>query len=201
MNTRFVLACTSLVALLPATSEAMPTIYTYTGAPFEGFLHEDPPIGRYTPEMRITGSLTLADAIAADSGFSFDNTSPQLLAFSFSDGLIIYNNLNVETARFSLTTNPTGDGMVDWFVRAYRGRRPPDIEDSGLTVHNPGGCGITACDSALTGAYLSGYAYASNSNIGAWTVTAVPEPETYALFLAGIALVGFAAHRRSKLPT
>lgn len=31
-----------------------------------------------------------------------------------------------------------------------------------------------------------------------WTVTAVPEPETYAMLLAGLGLVGFAARRRKQ---
>jgi hypothetical protein len=32
------------------------------------------------------------------------------------------------------------------------------------------------------------------------SVTAVPEPETYALLLGGLALVGFSARRRSEKP-
>jgi len=34
--------------------------------------------------------------------------------------------------------------------------------------------------------------------VGSYTVTAVPEPETYAMFLAGLGMIGFMARRRRK---
>ena len=37
--------------------------------------------------------------------------------------------------------------------------------------------------------------FAPNANIG---VTAVPEPETYALFAAGLGLMGWVARRRAR---
>ena len=42
---------------------------------------------------------------------------------------------------------------------------------------------------------------AANSFVpGTWTVAAVPEPSTYALLLAGLALVGFSAKRHMSMP-
>ncbi len=42
---------------------------------------------------------------------------------------------------------------------------------------------------------------ASTTSPGHWTVTAVPEPETYAMLLAGLGLIGAIAHRRKATPT
>ena len=51
-----------------------------------------------------------------------------------------------------------------------------------------------------TNRYSFGFTTNSNDNVGALldnvSVTAVPEPETYALMLAGLGLIGFSARRR-----
>ncbi|HPX88647.1 MAG TPA: PEPxxWA-CTERM sorting domain-containing protein [Methylophilaceae bacterium] len=52
----------------------------------------------------------------------------------------------------------------------------------------------------VTNTYSFGFTTNSNDNVGALldnvSVTAVPEPETYALMLAGLGLIGFSARRR-----
>jgi hypothetical protein len=47
----------------------------------------------------------------------------------------------------------------------------------------------------LTGATGGGY---SDQTITSWTVAAVPEPETYAMMLAGLGLLGFMGRRRKQ---
>ena len=53
-----------------------------------------------------------------------------------------------------------------------------------------------------TGSYGFSYQNLGGDNVGALldnvSVSAVPEPETYAMFLAGLGLMGFIARRRSK---
>jgi len=55
----------------------------------------------------------------------------------------------------------------------------------------------------VTNTYSFGFTTNSNDNVGALldnvSVTAVPEPETYALMLAGLGLIGFSARRRKTL--
>ena len=55
----------------------------------------------------------------------------------------------------------------------------------------------------VTNTYSFGFTTNSNDNVGALldnvSVTAVPEPETYALMLAGFGLIGFSARRRKTL--
>ena len=86
MNTKLVLACASLVALLPATGLAVPTVYSYTG-PFYSEI-DDPalPPGTYTTSMRVTGSVTLAEKIAPNGVVNVNVLDSSVLAFDFNDG-------------------------------------------------------------------------------------------------------------------
>ncbi len=56
--------------------------------------------------------------------------------------------------------------------------------------------GLSAVGTTFTFAY--GGTNPDQFYLGGMTVTAVPEPETYAMFLAGLGLMGFMARRRSK---
>lgn len=53
----------------------------------------------------------------------------------------------------------------------------------------------------LAGSRITSMVFASSSDafeVGRFTVTAIPEPETYALMLAGLGAMGFMARRRKK---
>ena len=55
--------------------------------------------------------------------------------------------------------------------------------------------------SGVAGAKITSLVFASTADafeVGRFTVTAIPEPETYALMLAGLGALGFVARRRKK---
>lgn len=55
--------------------------------------------------------------------------------------------------------------------------------------------------SALAGSKITSLVFSSSADafeVGRFTVTAIPEPETYALMLAGLGAMGFVARRRKK---
>lgn len=190
-----ILACASVAALLPATGFAIPTIYTYTGAPFSSFVDFAGIPGAYDNSMRVTGSVTLADALAPNTALT--NVIPT--SFSFSDGRTQITNANLDSNSInfiSLATNASG-GVGGWDVSLRRVSglpSPADVAFIGSTSPCSGQCDI--------GVLAMGVSNDEGVSTlpGTWNVTPVPEPSTYALFLAGIALVGFAAHRQNKLP-
>ena len=155
--------------------------------------------------MRVTGSVTLAEKIAPDSVLNVNVDNPSVLAFSFNDGRFEYTKANQVTGHGTvvLTTNTSDDNIASWQIFAGLVAPAPGIGSAGVRTVGPGCLLGGPCD---TGLAVDNFNPANVDRgesfvAGSWTVTAVPEPSTYALFLAGIALVGFAAHRRSKLPT
>ena len=193
MQTKLVLACASL--LLPVTGSAVQTTYTYTGLPYTIVQNADEIPGEYDTSMSVSGFLTLSEAMPASSSVRLDD-SPSILSFDFFDGRLHYTNTDQTTGtNFFFTTDASGVPQ-SWSVHIGRRSGLPSgavnadthIEATGDSAHihtSPSGI----FDAAGTGLW----------NIGTWTVTPVPEPSEYALLLAGIALVGFAAHRRNRL--
>ena len=191
----------TLAALLPSTGLAVPTVYTFTGAPYTQ-IEDSPEIpGTYDTSMRVTGSLTLAAPLAPNTPRrGVDPTS-----FAFSDGRLAsaftQDNIDplVGITFFSLGTNAGGD-VVDWDFEVARGASGLPSPATFAAV-----AGSTISGQYRTVGFLSidGNRTDEGRNFfgGTWTVTPIPEPSTYALFLAGIAIVGFAAHRRHKLPS
>jgi hypothetical protein len=57
---------------------------------------------------------------------------------------------------------------------------------------------LTGAAGLAAGSYATNRLYTFSSETGQDLVTAVPEPSTYALMLAGLAGIGFVARRRSK---
>jgi len=192
------LSCACLT-LLPATAFAVPTIYTYTGTPYTTIVDQTPPPGTYTTEMRLTGSITLADAIAADSAVLFSDASADLQALTFNDGRRSYGQANVTpgSVNISLTTDTSG-AISSWSLGMFRNAPTAGILGHFLSFSS---CASIACDTVFLHAAAAAADVGQSALPGSWTITAVPEPSAYALFVAGIALVGFDVHRLSKLPT
>lgn len=108
-------------ALLVLSAQAQASVvYTYVGKNFASFFDQTPPSGAYDSSMKVTGSMTLANALLP--GFTLD-LSPLVLDFSFSDGRGTLDKSNAlfraQFARFQV------DGLgniTEWSV-GLRNRR------------------------------------------------------------------------------
>jgi hypothetical protein len=188
------LACTSLFAVLPVVSLAVPTVYTYAGHPYTTIRDDPQAPGTYTTDMRTTGSLTLSEAIGPNSFMETGASDPRLLRFQFNDGRTDFG-ITDAFLRAGLSTDASG-GIERWTIvmRADRGIA------RGLFETVSGCSSFSACDFAELEFSVSGGPTiadnARNFTLGTWTVVAIPEPSTYVLFVAGVVLVGPAAKRR-----
>ncbi len=101
--------------------------------------------------------------------------------------------------------NPTQDQWATWADRAELITAFTDGSGNAICASAYFGSGYSHCDmgdatiGAIWHAYANGIcdpAYCDNSNSETFYVRAVPEPETYALMIAGLGLVGFMVRRR-----
>jgi len=129
---KILLALTAIAALLvayPASVQAVPTMYQYTGNHFN--IVTGPP---YTKSDFVSGTVTLASPLAANMPL----TAVTPLAFSFSDG--VQTITGPSTLSFSFFFATDGDGtIIRWNFavsttqgliqskRSFFGSRPVDV--------------------------------------------------------------------------
>ena len=94
---------------------------------------------------------------------------------------------------YSVTQNDSGVQFDAWF-------RMSDADPYATSIQCPAGT-VLGCSGALTPDYtlLPGVLHAYTANIDGYTAP-VPEPETYALMLAGLGLVGVMSRNRRRRP-
>lgn len=144
-------------------------------------------------------SYTRPGTMAPDDSFAY-NSGTILGAVSFSDTVIF--NTSALSEFFTVTVENTFASPAEKIQVFLADVKFPDTSIVGLSystdigsqsyadffLNMPGTYVLTI--SGTTGAVATGY----TATIG--TVAAVPEPETYALMLAGVALIGFVGSRR-----
>lgn len=174
--------CAALLSF-SATVNAAVTTYTYTGVNFNSVK------GPYTTNDSVTGSITLANALASNLT-SYTSVAPT--SFSFSDGINTVTNATPNVGSlFAFKTDASGD-ILQWQVTVYTGLVS---QFSIATINAPGLLG--ADDHVYVNSGNTAYGQILNSP-GTWTVTAVPEPESYVMLMAGLGLIGCISRRRKQ---
>jgi len=143
--------------------------------------------GTYTTAMNISGSFEVASSLPA----SFSGVVVPL-AFSFTDGRTVFSNPLPGTTisnQFVFTTD-SGAEIQDWNVQlaftsgatTFSLSTSPGVASASIT--NPGGADRIPVAGII------------KVCTGIWCVAPIPEPATYAMMLAGLALMGFVGGRR-----
>lgn len=117
------------------------------------------------------------------SGMAFVNGTISTLATRQTGDIdfqsVVLNGVSFDLTRKTAGTNPDGDE----FARLFDAKFGPQLT---LVVKGYAG-GSLAAGTAIAATYS-----------GTVNITPVPEPQSYALLLAGLAAVGFMARRRAK---
>ncbi len=143
--------------------------------------------GTYTTAMNISGSFEVASALPA----SFSGVVVPL-AFSFTDGRTVFSNPLPGTTisnQFVFTTDSAAE-IQDWNVQlaftsgatTFSLSTSPGVASASIT--NPGGADRIPVAGII------------KVCTGIWCVAPIPEPATFAMMLAGLALMGFVGGRR-----
>jgi hypothetical protein len=148
----------------------------------------------------VSGTMALTQSVFDIDSFSFTllpGQSVNNFTFSFSNSLLTRNesvsgNVFFYSGRFA--SNLAGLGNVSWLARA-----PGSIYGSSsqspisFTPQSPLGPGTYSVSIAPNGRSIDGgfVPYSLSFN-----VVAVPEPETYAMFIAGLGLIGNISRRK-----
>jgi hypothetical protein len=129
------------------------------------------------------------DGQTSSGSYSVNQYTPSNILFSSS---FSYLNAGNFTPEFSATVYATDT----YIAYVYQ-------QTGGYWYH----CGFSSCYQPTYGyvpiTYSSNLSFGANSNtsLTVSTVSAVPEPETYAMLLSGLGLIGFMAYRRKGSST
>lgn len=209
-----------LFCILPVSANALYQ-YEYTGNPFTTttnsiILLNDPPYAYNTTETNeeyISVVFTSQSLLTTSTSIN-DVSSFAISAVDINTNFtrtLTYPNLNADpNSEPGSSANPNYDAIFD--IGAVDANGIPTIWDMSIDYNYRAPTARlfqaflrTSTDQDLTfGGYegFSDYLGQINNNPGIWTVSLispVPEPETYAMLLAGMGLIGCAAKRKKKL--
>lgn len=137
----------------------------------------------------VTGA-TLLNGAAFSGSWTYDQTTKAVTNFSFTFGAGTANASSTISTPADTFTSAAYDQMYGTNIGLWA----KSANGNGLILSFDPKTGALGSNTALnTGTYYFTYM----SNAGTATVTAVPEPSSYALLLTGIGAIGFVARRRS----
>ena len=181
-----------LASMSSAFTAADPTAFSGVLNSYVLGSNTDNPLGGLSFVYRLTNSATSADAIHRISlnGFS---------------------GLQVQAGYLDGGTAPIGGALGAGLIPTLvdRGLAPGDNAGFGFLQGTVSGVSFDSLDPGMSSRYLVMYTNATTygnamasvidgSVASAATFAPVPEPETYALMLAGLGLMGFVGRRRAK---
>jgi hypothetical protein len=183
-----------LTALSAGTSSAYAdTIYTYTGNDFTSA--SDP----YTFSESITGSFTVTTPLA--SGFA-GNIGPLIQTYSFFVGNEVASSTTTGgfISIFYVATDSSGQ-IINWRFTVgglIDGNQEFEfiVDNDPANLFNIGFAGVTDQVSNT----VAGIGFNANSPGTFETVSAVPEPSTWAMMILGFLGLGLVAYRRKSKP-
>jgi hypothetical protein len=186
MNRKLPLAALLAAATLAFSASAAAETYSFDEADIvrdawaSPFDPDEEPVG-FRLEGQDGFSLTAFGAYSYD----WDNTTV-VLGFTAAPGA----TYSIDWANSWLDVNGAATRLASF---------DPVVADAALATHPQGGNGLTP------GAAWSFTVPGSNLSLGgitggqiAYSVTSVPEPETYAMLLAGLGVIGAVARRRAR---
>jgi hypothetical protein len=173
-----------------------------------------------------TGSYPGAHESPGSTSFSFDSAAtPASLSFELAGYLSLDGNNPTWTDTFTLAVNGVnvfsgmfnmGGGGFNQVTLApagtnwstYTNNCTPDPYNCTTIPYVGGKTEVTLPITLAAGTNTLSFSYAGTAQgiadegwgINSLTVTAVPEPETYAMLLAGLGLLGGVARRRQRAP-
>lgn len=144
-----------------------------------------------TVPATVTASITLTDLtwIAQNGVFVADFSSVKNFSYQGPKKFALANTSGVSMAGTEfISSTASVEGMSSFDISYADGAAffAGDTTGWGLGFYL-----------ATSGGYLP-MNFESSTRSGQWTVASVPEPESYALFLAGLGLMGAVARRRSR---
>ncbi|MBV6321575.1 FxDxF family PEP-CTERM protein [Duganella violaceipulchra] len=170
----------------------------------------------------LTGAIAMAGAALMSQGvlaadISNPDTPLDLSAGAAYVGHLVTGNNAGNTFADKYTFTLAGSSLISADVYSHSGLAKNGLDITGLALYNAGGLllggtqlstGATdqwQLDSSILGAgsyYLLVSGSAMSKSAGSYssgvTVTAVPEPETYAMLLGGLGLIGAMVSRRQR---
>lgn len=182
MNKKLLVA----VALLVLNAQAgASVVYTYVGKNFTSLFDQTPPSGSYDESMKVTGSITLENALAP--GF-FNDISLLVLDFSFSDGRGTLDKSNsLFRADFVQFEVDTSGKISSWSISLRnRAKGFPILAHVIATSGSTGDLGdLISCTNSSCGSATQDLA--SSSLPGVWQrQSPVPLPGTMGLLSVGL---------------
>ena len=195
-----------LLALNPQLASAN-SILTYTGNQFTSFPQSGPGKNPYEqpslpPFHFVSATFEFGSDVAPNS-----NGIYTVRNVTINDGVQNYSHDGFEVDGFGQSQRDVflhsdGSGSITGWGFTYMWQYG-SLSDETAIIHSQGGCTSNGCaayiDQGWRRTNFGVYEGIVEGNPGTWTsstVAAIPEPETYAMLLAGLGLLGFAARRR-----